>query len=58
VGQSLLEECNLLLCRYGEREIVTTVITIYFCAMLLTMKGLFVHARIAWGIRFKASTVR
>jgi hypothetical protein len=32
VGQSFLEECNLLLCWYGGREIVTTVITIYFCA--------------------------
>jgi hypothetical protein len=32
MGQSFLEECNLLLCLYSVRETVTTVITIYFCA--------------------------
>jgi hypothetical protein len=31
-GQSFLDECNLSRCWYSAREIVTTVITIYFGA--------------------------
>jgi hypothetical protein len=59
VGQSLFGRMQFVVVLiYGGREIVTTVITIYFCAMLLTMKGLFMHAPIAWGIRFNAPTVR